>query len=240
MDYGGLLQLWDTARGELVNTYQEHTKRAWTVDCSTFNPRRMLSAGDDGTVRLWSVSESASVGAIGCGVPIYCAQFSPTNANHLAVGCANYSTYLYDLRRASTPLLAIPGHRKAISYVRFIGGSRIVTASIDSTVKLWDVAEPQKPARLRCTYKDHLNEKIFVGLDARDDGYILCGSETNQVYCYVSGLPVPVLKHTFASPAGAAPGRRPAASSVCWSSTSNLFLAGNTAGSVDLLEMTAV
>ena len=38
------------------------------------------------------------------------------------------------------PLAVIGGHNKAVSYVRFMGGSHVVSASTDDTLKLWDVA----------------------------------------------------------------------------------------------------
>lgn len=34
------------------------------------------------------------------------------------------------------------------------------------------------------TYAGHVNERNFVGLSASQDGYLACGSETNEVYCY--------------------------------------------------------
>lgn len=38
------------------------------------------------------------------------------------------------------PLAVISGHSKAVSYVRFMGGSHVVSASTDDTLKLWDVS----------------------------------------------------------------------------------------------------
>ena len=43
------------------------------------------------------------------------------------------------LRHASRPLVTLSGHRRAASYVRWMGGDKIVTASTDNTLKLWDV-----------------------------------------------------------------------------------------------------
>lgn len=37
------------------------------------------------------------------------------------------------------PLAVIGGHRKAVSYVRFMGRDRLVSASTDNTLKLWDI-----------------------------------------------------------------------------------------------------
>lgn len=34
------------------------------------------------------------------------------------------------------------------------------------------------------TYSGHANERNFVGLSVSQDGYLACGSETNEVYCY--------------------------------------------------------
>lgn len=39
----------------------------------------------------------------------------------------------------ATPLAVVAGHSKAVSYVRFLGGDRLVTASTDSRLKLWHV-----------------------------------------------------------------------------------------------------
>ena len=40
-----------------------------------------------------------------------------------------------------TPLAVIGGHKKAVSYVRFLGGDRLVSASTDNKLKLWDIKE---------------------------------------------------------------------------------------------------
>ena len=39
------------------------------------------------------------------------------------------------------PLAVIGGHRKAVSYVRFLGGDQLVSASTDNKLKLWDINE---------------------------------------------------------------------------------------------------
>lgn len=37
--------------------YEEHEKRAWSVDFSKADPTRLASGGDDGCVKLWSISQ---------------------------------------------------------------------------------------------------------------------------------------------------------------------------------------
>ncbi len=53
----------------------------------------------------------------------------------MAFGCANYKVYAYDLRSPGQALGAIAGPQRAVSYVRFMGGSHLVAASTDSTIR---------------------------------------------------------------------------------------------------------
>ena len=79
------------------------------------------------------------------------------------------------------------GHRKAVSYVRWLGEGEVVSASTDSTLRLWDLASGRESR----VFRGHVNEKNFVGL-AADSEFIACGSETNEVRCMPEAWP-PVL-----------------------------------------------
>lgn len=69
-----------------------------------------------------------------------------------------------------------PGHRKAVSYVRYLNNSELVSASTDSTLRMWDT----KACTAARTFSGHNNEKNFVGLSV-DADFIACGSESNEV-----------------------------------------------------------
>lgn len=47
--------------------------------------------------------------------------------------------YVYDLRRADHALWVLSGHDRAASYVRFLSRSRLVSASVDSSLAAWDL-----------------------------------------------------------------------------------------------------
>ncbi len=55
----------------------------------------------------------------------------------------------------------------------------------------------------RRVLRGHVNEKNFVGLSVSPEGYIACGSETNQVFAYHSSMPLPLATHSFAAGGGA-------------------------------------
>ena len=64
-----------------------------------------------------------------------------------------------------------------MAYVRYLNEREVVSASTDSTLRLWNV-DQQAAARV---YEGHVNEKNFVGLSA-DGEFIACGSELNEVW----------------------------------------------------------
>jgi protein suppressor of PHYA-105 1 len=254
-DHEGVVTLWDANTGGELVQFEEHSKRAWAVDFSRLEPTRLVSCSDDGTVKLWSVHEEQSLATLQLHANVCSVQFSPESPHLLACGCANYRTYLYDLRKTAQALACTTGHRRAVSYVRWLGGEQLVTASTDNTLKLWSVpalaaagtmlsaagggegAASAASAACITTYAGHLNQRNFIGLAvlpgspgdnssaglgcgvARSSsggggvrplgGYIVCGSETNDVYAYHTSMPVPVAAHNFswAAGGGAAGGR---------------------------------
>lgn len=41
----------------MLMEYEEHEKRAWSVDFSRADPTKLASGSDDGTVKLWSINQ---------------------------------------------------------------------------------------------------------------------------------------------------------------------------------------
>lgn len=95
---------------------------------------------------------------------VCCVQFSAESSHLIAFGSADYKVYAYDLRSTRAPLAVLAGHGKAVSYVKFVDGGTLVSASTDNTLKLWDLAKGTNPttAPAACTlsYTGHTNEKV--------------------------------------------------------------------------------
>ncbi|KAI8472315.1 MAG: WD40-repeat-containing domain protein [Monoraphidium minutum] len=264
-DYEGVVQLWDVNTGADIMQYEEHTKRAWSVDFSLADPSRLASGSDDGTVRLWSIHQESSVAVMETHHNVCSVAFSPEAGHLLAAGSVNHKIHLFDIRKPSAPLAVAPGHSKAVSYVKFMPGGRLVSASTDGTLRVWSApglaaagaaggGEAAYGAACEAVLRGHANERNFVGLTASDDGYVVCGSETNEVVCYHRALPPPVARHSFygrrragggggagggGARGGGGPGGEDAhfVSAVCWSRRHGTLLAGNSAGHIKVLQL---
>lgn len=92
---------------------------------------------------------------------------SPDSANLPVVQDAGYSFWQ-----------KYAGHKKAVSYVVYMNNAELVSASTDSSLRLWSIGDGKAVRK----YAGHVNEKNFVGLSA-DGDFVACGSETSQVRC---------------------------------------------------------
>lgn len=183
-----------------------------------------------------------SIGTIKTKANVCCVQFPPDSARSLAIGSADHKVYCYDLRNTRIPLATLNGHSKTVSYVKFINSTTLVSASTDSSLKLWDLSTCtsrvlDSPLQ---TFTGHMNVKNFVGLSI-SDGYIATGSETNEVFIYHKAFPMPVLSFKFStmdplSGQNVDDGQQ-FVSTVCWRGQSTTLLAANSAGHIKLLEM---
>lgn len=57
----------------------------------------------------------------------------------LQIGSADHHIHYFDVRSPQLPLYVFHGHRKAVSYVKFLSSNELASASTDSTLRLWDV-----------------------------------------------------------------------------------------------------
>nr|QBK46737.1 constitutively photomorphogenic 1 [Volvox carteri f. nagariensis] len=148
-DYLGGVALWDTEAGMQIQDYEAHERRVWGVDFCPHPSRHhyFASGSDDGLVKLWSTQQASSCLALELRGNVCCVEFHPHHPHLLAVGSALHCAAVYDLRQPAAPLHTLLGHRRAVSYVRWLSNRHeLVTASTDNTLKLWSLSPPPPPA----------------------------------------------------------------------------------------------
>ncbi|CAF3973843.1 unnamed protein product, partial [Adineta steineri] len=150
-DYDGFVSIWDMATAQKVRTFQEHEKRAWSVDFCSSDPKLLASCSDDCRVKIWSMHNDYSVTTIDAKSNVCCVKFKPDSQYNIVFGTADHNLYYFDLRNTREPCNLLKGHKKAVSYARFLSNNEIVSASTDSQLRLWRVTEGQC---LR-TYRGH-------------------------------------------------------------------------------------
>ncbi|XP_048080814.1 E3 ubiquitin-protein ligase COP1 isoform X11 [Ursus arctos] len=216
------------------------------ISWSSYHKNLLASSDYEGTVILWD-------GFTGQRSKVYqehekrcwSVDFNLMDPKLLASGsddAKDHCVHYYDLRNTKQPIMVFKGHRKAVSYAKFVSGEEIVSASTDSQLKLWNVG---KPYCLR-SFKGHINEKNFVGLASNGD-YIACGSENNSLYLYYKGLSKTLLTFKFDTVKSVLDKDRKEddtnefVSAVCWRALpdgeSNVLIAANSQGTIKVLEL---
>lgn len=237
-DYDGDVTIWDAFTAQKLHVYKEHQKRCWSVDFNKMDTKLMASGSDDACVKLWHLDGDRSLTSLEAKANVCCVQFNPESRYHLAFGSADHCVHYYDLRKMKEPLRLFKGHKKAVSYVKFISGNEIVSASTDSQLKVWNVNTPNCTQSLR----GHLNDKNFVGL-ATDGQYVACGSENNSLYVYYKDLPKKMISYRFdprriiIDPETKEEDSTDFVSAVCWRKGSNVLVTGNSQGTIKVLQM---
>jgi WD40 repeat protein len=150
------IHMWEMARGREVNVLMGHEDGVRSV---SFNPSVtdagwvLTSTSNDGTVRLWQVSQDGRDAQAlstlrGHGNVVWSAQFSPSGNTLYSAG-ADGTLRVWQVSDGRN-IQTARGHGGAVISVAFSPDSRLVaTGSQDNVVRLWDVSTGQERASLR-------------------------------------------------------------------------------------------
>ena len=95
-------------------------------------------------------------------------------------------------------LQVLRGHDRPVAFARFMGRNRLVTASVDSSLALWNL--DQGSGHLFRRYEGHTNRKNFVGLSVCQETELMAtGSECGQAMAYHRAWSRPVAAHDVCS-----------------------------------------
>jgi F-box/WD-40 domain protein 7 len=189
--YDKCIKVWDINSGECTQTLRGHS--GWvscidmiqnTVECNAQYDMILVSGGWDATIKLWQPrSTSNSLRTIhrqNNSDAVYC--LKSDRSGHIAIGGRLPDVHIIDVGsgdRSGQPLRVFRGHCKPVNSLHMDRSSefgRIVTASSDTTVKVWDDRDQKCVGTLR-----HGGAVMAVA----QDGYLIgsgCYDKTIRIF----------------------------------------------------------
>ncbi|MEZ6091587.1 MAG: protein kinase [Pirellulaceae bacterium] len=176
--------LWDAESGTFVQRLVGHAGPVNRVQFSA-DDRRLVSASDDGTVRVWNLQTGEATVFKHSG-PVLNAVFSP-DGERIATATADHMALLWDVGTRSQ-IVELPGHTAAVTSIAISAdGKRLLTGSEDFTSKLWDVSERGllSGGKELLTLAAHTRELTSVGF-SRDLRQVLTSSRDGTAIIWMA------------------------------------------------------
>ncbi len=187
-DDSGTLKLWDTGTGEEVPAFADADQPTAALTSLAFSPdgRRLAVAGLDLSITLWDASSLGDrrvvrrtpLYTLQHPSPAYILRFSP-DSRTLAAGYADRQVLLWDPAKR-TVRRRLRGHADAVRGLAFSpAGWRLVSASEDGTIKVWD-ATTDRSSRVLRDYEERfavVNALVF----SPDGRWLAAGSHDRTV-----------------------------------------------------------
>jgi WD40 repeat protein len=205
--YDGTAKVWDAQTGNLIVVLAGH---AGTVLKASFDAsgRRVLTSSSDGTVRVWDVEarvfgeqeQTCSRSKITLSEPFDRLARLPYEQFTIGRGTAENSRCSKLYHTLYSPMIdVVVAHAEGVASARFNhGGTRFVTASYDSTARVW-VMENR---RVDVVLKGH-SDFVWHAEFSRDDRQIVTASvdRTSRIWDANTGI----LRRTLAGHAASSP-----------------------------------
>ncbi|ORZ40434.1 WD40-repeat-containing domain protein [Catenaria anguillulae PL171] len=133
------VRVWDIPSNSVVTCFEQHTDYVRAGTISTSNPNLLLTGSYDHTVRLWDLRTNTSVMTMSHDSPCESVLFFPGSTAVVSSGGPYFK--VFDLVAGGRSLHHVSNHQKTITAMTFDhSGSRLLTGSLDHSVKIYNVA----------------------------------------------------------------------------------------------------
>ncbi|KAJ8085534.1 hypothetical protein PM082_004352 [Marasmius tenuissimus] len=173
------VRIWDIKKGRIQIIFDGHTQGIYSVDFSS-DGRLLVSGSGDKTVRVWNMIDGSSSTFVDSSTlnvddGVTSVRFS-SDGRYVAAGYLEYCVRIWEV--ATGKLVAqLQGHQNSVYSVAFTPDARgLISASLDKTLKYWDVSNRNRLNESLCTMN-------FVG----HKDYALCVAISRDGECIASG-----------------------------------------------------
>lgn len=140
-DSHGRVHLWNPSADRFLFTLFGHHRPIWSLQF--LSPNRLVTAGHDGTVRLWSLEAKREHLIVDHqGEVLWAVGVSP-DGQLLASGGDSGHIHLWDVE-SGEPWATFPGHREAVLALAFAPNGWLISGGADRCVRIWDVEAHQE------------------------------------------------------------------------------------------------
>jgi WD40 repeat protein len=175
-----LAKVWDAFTGEEKQVLKGHTD--W-VRSATFSPdgQFALTSSQDGSARVWNLQQEKPEVVLTAShdYAIRWAAFSP-DGQHFATASFDGMVRVWSMAdrgrpQPIKPILVLTGHEDEVTSVVYLGTEKLVTSSIDGTVRIWNDIESESAGNLREVLTREMNAATSVCLGANVWGRYIGG-----------------------------------------------------------------
>ncbi len=131
----GIIHVWSIKTGEYAQLFKGHEKGVLCL--AQVTPNCIVSGSVDKTVRLWDRGTGKQIKRIVVEDAVRCIEV--LNENTVAIGLNNGKIQLVSLAREAV-IKQWDAHPKAVTALKLLDKDYLVSSSLDSTVKIWNLA----------------------------------------------------------------------------------------------------